>query len=168
MNDDEQASRQYPIKENMPLQRRVWRFERIGWYVLLLIVSVALAGAFGNGPLSRGEVVSQDERIRVSYQRLSRSGTRDNLQITVRAAPSEQVTLILGGALFREASIETMQPQPEEAASQRGDIALHLGADAEGLATLYLVLRTDHVGTLEGHIGLGSSSALHVSTFYYP
>lgn len=44
MADDELISRRYPIRENIPMQKRVWRFERVGWYVLVIIVLLALAG----------------------------------------------------------------------------------------------------------------------------
>jgi hypothetical protein len=69
MSEDELLSRRHPVQEDMPMQQRVWRFERVGWYVLVAIVLLALAGLFGNGPLSDAEVVSQDGRVRVEYQR---------------------------------------------------------------------------------------------------
>lgn len=84
MSEDELLSRRHPVQEDMPMQQRVWRFERVGWYVLVAIVLLALAGLFGNGPLSDAEVVSQDGRVRVEYQRLSRSGTTDSIFITIQ------------------------------------------------------------------------------------
>jgi hypothetical protein len=39
MDADERQmqSRLYPVEEDIRLQRRIWRFERLGWYVLVLI-----------------------------------------------------------------------------------------------------------------------------------
>ena len=51
MADDELVSRQQPVQEDMTMQQRVWRFERVGWYLLVVIVLLGLAGVFGNGPL---------------------------------------------------------------------------------------------------------------------
>ncbi|MEN5223510.1 MULTISPECIES: hypothetical protein [Pseudomonas] len=51
MDEDELASRHYPVEEDMRMQQRVWRFERVGWYALVLVVLLGLAGLFGNGPL---------------------------------------------------------------------------------------------------------------------
>jgi hypothetical protein len=45
MNDDERVSRRHPVEEDMPMQQRVWRFERVGWYALVLIV---LMGTFSS------------------------------------------------------------------------------------------------------------------------
>ncbi len=168
MNEDEQVSRQYPVEENMSMQRRVWRFERVGWYVLLLIVVLALAGVFGNGPLSDARVVSSDGRLQVDYQRLSRVGTTDSLRITVRGTPGEPVQLLLGGSLLREASIETLQPEPQASRSHGKALLLQLGTSDDGVATLYLTLRSEYVGSLEGVARIGPTTAVRFSTFLYP
>lgn len=168
MPEDELVSRSHPIREDMPMQQRVWRFERVGWYVLLVIVLLALAGLFGNGPLSDAVTVSPDGRVRVEYQRLSRSGTTDNLYITVQGEPGQPVTVELDGSLLRTASIETMQPEPQRSMSHGPALLLQLGTSKDGVATLYLTLRTDHVGTLEAVVRAGPHSAVHFSTFLYP
>ncbi|MNO45597.1 hypothetical protein D3C76_358660 [compost metagenome] len=168
MKDDELTSRQQPVEEDMPMQQRVWRFERVGWYVLLLIVLLALAGLFGNGPLSDAQMTSADGRVQVEYQRLSRSGTTDNLRITVRGSPGQPVKVLLGGTLLTEASIETMQPEPQVSLSQGKALLLQLGTSEDGIATLYLTLRSEHVGTLDGVVRVGAGSAVHFSTFLFP
>ncbi|AJQ46895.1 MULTISPECIES: hypothetical protein [Pseudomonas] len=168
MNEDELISRHHPVDEDMPMQHRVWRFERVGWYTLVLLVMLALAGLFGNGPLSDAQAVSTDGRIEVDYQRLSRTGSIDNLRITVRGAPGEQVIVLLGGTLLQTASIETMQPQPQMSRSHGEALLLELGTGKDGIATLYLTLRSEHVGILEGIVRAGQASAVNFSTFLYP
>ncbi len=168
MSEDELLSRRHPVQEDMPMQQRVWRFERIGWYVLVAIVLLALAGLFGNGPLSDAEVVSQDGRVRVEYQRLSRSGTTDSLFITVQGIPGQPVELQLEGSLLRDASIETLQPEPQRSMSHGQAMLFQLGTKHDGVATLYLTLRSEHVGTLKGSVRAGTESAVHFSTFLYP
>ncbi|WP_207830280.1 hypothetical protein [Pseudomonas sp. 43(2021)] len=168
MDEEELVSRRHPVEEDMRMQQRVWRFERVGWYALVLIVLLALAGLFGNGPLSDAQVSSEDGRVQVDYQRLSRSGTTDKLRITVRGTAGEPVMLLLGGTLLREASIETLQPQPQASRSQGRSLLLQLGTSKEGITTLYLTLRSEYVGTLEGVVRAGPSSTVHFSTFLYP
>lgn len=168
MSDDELVSRHHPVEEDMRMQQRVWRFERVGWYVLVVIVLLALAGLFGNGPLSDAQVVSDDGRVQVEYQRLSRSGTTDNLRIMVRGKPGEPVVVVLGGSLLREASIETMQPEPQVSRSHGQSLQLQLGTSEDGVATLYLTLRSEYVGRLEGVVRAGPRSAVHFATFLYP
>ncbi|MGE1527086.1 hypothetical protein ACUDA6_13765 [Pseudomonas ceruminis] len=142
MSEDERVSRRHPVQEDMPMQQRVWRFERAGWYVLVTVVLLALACLFGNGPLSDAEVVSQDGRVRVEYQRLSRSGTTDNLFITVQGIPGQPVEVQLEGSLLREASIEyrDITTGATTVASHGQAILFQLGTKQDGVATLYLTL----------------------------
>ena len=168
MDEDELISRRHPVEEDMRMQQRVWRFERVGWYALVLVVLLGLAGVFGNGPLSNAQVTSEDGRVHVEYQRLSRSGTTDNLRITVRGTAGEPVMLLLGGTLLREASIETLQPEPQVSQPHGKSLLLQLGTSKKGIATLYLTLRSEYVGTLEGVVRAGPNSVVHFSTFLYP
>ena len=168
MDEDELASRHHPIEEDMPAQRRVWRFERVGWCALLLIALLGLTGLFGNGPLSEATVQSADGRVTVDYQRLSRSGTLEDLRIHVRGTAGEPLTVLLGGSLLRKASIETLQPEPLTSLSQGEALLLNLGAPEGGTATLYLTLRSEHVGALEGTVSAGAGSAVRFTIFVYP
>lgn len=168
MDDDEFLSRHHPVEEDMRMQQRVWRFERVGWYALVLIVILATAGLFGNGPLSNALATSSDGRLQVEYQRLSRSGSVDKLRITVRGISGQPVMVMLGGSLVQEASIETLQPEPQASFSQGDSLLLQVGTRQDGIATLYLTLRSDYVGKLDGIVKAGLSSTVHFYTFLYP
>ncbi|MCR3789336.1 hypothetical protein NAG18_29790, partial [Pseudomonas aeruginosa] len=50
--DDAFDQREYPIPERLESQRRAWRFERAGLWVLLGVILLALTGVFAGGPLS--------------------------------------------------------------------------------------------------------------------
>ncbi|MBF8781909.1 hypothetical protein [Pseudomonas fulva] len=166
--EQQPAPGRYPIEEDLDRQRRVWRFERIGWYVLLLIVLVSLAGLFGNGPLSQRSVTSSDGRIQVEYARFVRNGASQQLSIRVQGKPDAEVKLLLDGSMFRALPVETLQPQPLQSVSQGRALLLHLGTDAEGIATLYLGLRNDGVGPFDGKARVGPDSVVNFSTFIYP
>ncbi len=60
---DDFRDRSYPVEEDIGFQRKVWRFERIGWYALLLIIVLTLAGVFSKGPLSSKHAVSTDGNL---------------------------------------------------------------------------------------------------------
>jgi len=168
MEEEELTSRHLPVEEDMPAQRRVWRFERVGWYALMLIVLLGLAGLFGNGPLSEATVRSADGRVAVDYKRVSRAGIREELRIRVQGTAGEPLTVLLGGSLVREASIETLQPEPLTSLSHGEALLLSLGTPVDGAATLYLTLRSEHIGPLEGTVRAGSGSTVRFTTFIYP
>ena len=75
---------------------------------------------------------------------------------------------MLGGTLLQSASIETMQPQPQTSRSHGEALLLELGTSKDGIATLYLTLRSEHVGILEGIVRADPASAVSFTTFLYP
>lgn len=165
---DEGHARQYPVSENMRMQRSVWRFERIGWYALVLVVGLAVAGLFGSGPLSERTASSPDGRVEVEYARFTRNGAAEQVRIRVHGKPGDQATLLLDGSMFRDLTIETLQPQPLVSLSQGQALLLRLGTDADGIAMLYLTLRNDSVGAFSGLARVGPNSVVRFSTFVYP
>lgn len=166
--EQDEVSREFPIREDVRVQRRVWALERIGWYVLLAVVIAALAGVFGNGPVSHRTVTSTDGRVEVEYARFSRNGAAEHVDIRVKGAPDAQVKLLLDGPMFRDLTVESMQPQPMASVSQGRALLLHLKTDADGVARLYLSLRNDSVGSIVGKARAGSGSAVRFATFVYP
>ncbi|SED65477.1 Protein of unknown function [Pseudomonas frederiksbergensis] len=79
MNDEsghtDYHSRDYPVREDMAHQVKVWQFERWGWYFLALVVLLALLGLFSRGPLSTRDVQGDDGKVRVQYERFHRHGS---------------------------------------------------------------------------------------------
>lgn len=168
MTVKEEVSRKQPVEENIGRQHRTWRFERLGWCCLVVVVVMALAGIFGDGPLSEQQALSADGRVQIEYQRFSRNGAVDNLRVRVKGQPASRVALLLDGSLFHESSIETMQPQPLLSQSQGQALLLHLATDDQGQATLHLTLQYDGVGLLRAQARVGSTSTVAFTTFVYP
>ncbi|MDZ5436152.1 hypothetical protein T3H00_26240 [Pseudomonas fluorescens] len=139
-------SRDYPIREDMVYQVKVWRFERWGWYGLILVMLLALAGLFSRGPLSVREVHGNDAKISVEYERFNRNGSSNAMKISVVGFPDSTAELELFGDLMDGFSIETMLPEPVRASSVGQGLKLWLQTDAQGRASVYLTLRGDGLG----------------------
>lgn len=94
--------------------RRAWRFERIGWGVIVLAIAGGLAGAFGDGPLSSAAVVSADGRVGVHLQRVIRYNAASTLE--VRLAPAGVgdtiASVSLDTAYLRAVDVIRVTPQP--------------------------------------------------------
>lgn len=168
MSDEEFSDRKAPIRENMALQRRTWRFERVGWLALIMLVALALGGLFSKGPLSQVTRSSADGRLQVEYQRFSRNGAQESLIVTSHGAPGEMRWLVLGSGLLKGYSIEFQTPEPGPSRSQGQDLLIPMQGDEQGVATLYLTLRSDGVGLYRGSLGLRGQPALSLSKFIYP
>jgi len=168
MSIDEYASRTHPVEEDMRLQRRVWRFERIGWVVLLLIIALTLAGLFSKGPLSSVEVSTPDGSLSVKYERFNRNGAGDDMVIRSTGRPDERRDLVLGKELLEGNSLESLNPQPGPSSSNGGDLVIPMKADSHGVATLYLSVRSNGIGLFRAHVHIAGGQDLPIPKFIYP
>ena len=161
-------SRSYPVNEDMALQRKVWRFERWGWYGLVVLMALTLAGLFSKGPLSTADVRSADGQLRVEHQRFLRNGSSDVLVIHLRGKAREPLEVALSGELLRGFNVEMLQPQPLKASTAGEGVKLWLLTDDDGQAVLYLTLRSDGVGSFDTQVALANGAAVRFSQFIYP
>ena len=76
-------SRQFPVQEDMAYQLKVWRFEHIGWYLLVVCMLLGLLGLFSRGVLSSQDARSADGRVQVEYEMFHRNGSMNDLNIFV-------------------------------------------------------------------------------------
>ncbi|MDQ0121900.1 hypothetical protein J2W17_000845 [Pseudomonas lini] len=172
MNDEsghtDYRSRDYPVRENMAHQVKVWRFERSGWYALVLLVVLALLGLFSRGPLSTRDVQGGDGKVRVQYEMFHRNGSINPMQLSVVGAPDAMVELELSGAMLDGFSIESLQPEPIRAVSAGQGIKLWVQTDAQGRANLHLTLRGDGLGLFHSRIASPGATAVDFDQFIFP
>lgn len=161
-------SRNYPVRENMEYQLKVWRFERWGWYGLVAVVVMALLGVFSRGPISAREVHSTDGKVTVHYEIFHRSGSINPMKIVVSGREYAQVEVDLSGDFLEGFSIETMQPDPIKAVSAGEGLKLWLQADPQGQAMLYLTLQGDGLGSYSSRIAVQGSSPVNLTQYILP
>ncbi|SEK85494.1 hypothetical protein SAMN03159362_2016 [Pseudomonas sp. NFIX51] len=166
--EDDLLPRSQPIQEDMALQRKVWRFERVGWYALVVVVLLTLAGLFSRGPLSTRDISSADGSLRVEYQRFLRNGATDSLTLHLRGGARQLLEVEIAGELLQGFSVQTLQPEPLKASSAGAGIRLWLRTDADGQARLYLTLLSTGVGFYDSRIRLADHPPLSISQFIYP
>ena len=161
-------SREYPIREDMAYQLKVWRFERVGWYILVLVVLMGLMGVFSRGLLSSRDVRSEDGKVRVEYEMFHRNGSTNSMKITLSSTPDSQAELELAGQLLEGFSIETLQPEPLRSRSSSQGIMLWLQTDLDGRATLYITLRGDGLGFYRSQISSPGINGVKLVQFIFP
>ncbi|WP_130930758.1 hypothetical protein [Pseudomonas sp. Sample_24] len=172
MNDDSEhpdlSSRKYPVREDMAYQLKVWRFERLGWYLLVLLMLLGLAGLFSRGLLSSREVRSEDGRVSVEYEMFHRNGSTNSMKISVSGAPESTIELQLAGEMLEGFSIETLQPEPVHARSSDQGIRLGVQTDTQGQANLFITLRGDGLGLFRSRIVLPGTRDMKLNQFIFP
>ena len=152
----------------MPYQIKVWRFERFGWYMLVLLMVFGLIGLFFRGLLSTRGVYSEDGNIRVGYEMFHRNGSVNSMKVRVSGKPETQVELELSGELLEGFSIESLQPEPLRSKSLSQGMRLWVKTDNDGQATLYLTLRGDGLGFFRSHVTTPGSPGVTLDQFIFP
>ncbi|MEE4104514.1 hypothetical protein V2I78_10520 [Pseudomonas viridiflava] len=166
--EHEMKDREHPVAEDIQLQRKVWRIQRVGWYVLLAVVILTLLGLFSRGPLSSLVAISDSRDLIVEYERFHRSGGSNAMIIRTLGKPDQPVTVLIGKGMLEGFSIDSIQPQPMTSTSTAKGLALTLMADKQGDATLYLSWRSSGVGLFKSEVGIVGGSQIPVTQFIYP
>ena len=161
-------SRNYPVRENMAYQLRIWRFERCGWYVLVLLMVLGLLGVFSRGVISSREVRSDDGHLRAEYEMFHRNGSTNAMKISLSGKPDATLEVDIGGELLEGFSVETLQPQPLRSRNSGQGMRLWLQADGQGQATLYLTLRGDGLGLFRSRLQSPGSAGVELVQFIFP
>ena len=124
-------------------QEGFWKFQRVAWVVMALIILAALFGATGSGgPLAHAQVEGPAGRI--DYPRIARWQAADQMKVTVPPTATGSATLELDAAFTQTFSIEDIEPQPRSSlATATGHrFEFELG-DAPGEKSIIFHLRAD-------------------------
>ena len=101
------------INEDPAFQRRDWQAQRVGWITMLILLVLALAGAFGNGPLSRAAIGSQDI-VEIAYERVLRHAADAELRVVVAPALNgdSALTVYISSQYLNRFTDITVTPEP--------------------------------------------------------
>ena len=91
------------IDADLSFHRRVWIAQRIGWFLVGLLIIAALLGFFGSGPVSRASV--QGNGLRIEYERFARKQQPTKILFAIYGA-RPQSQLELSRAYFDSVQIE--------------------------------------------------------------
>jgi hypothetical protein len=156
---------------NLRVQRRDWLLERIGWGAMAAVLSAALVGLLGPGPLSRRTLASSDGALRIQYDCIQRYQAPAQLRITVRpgGAADTPVRLAVSRSLLDRVTVDQIVPPPA-AVEPAGRRFVYTFPSANQDAELSIVVRYQHddQGPLAYEIGLAGQTMLQVRQMILP
>ncbi|BCG25219.1 hypothetical protein TUM18999_34100 [Pseudomonas tohonis] len=168
LTEQEARSRSYPVQENMPVQQRLWLFERLGLWWMLLMVLLTLAGLFSKGVLSSHRISSAQGHLSVEYEGFLRNGATSVLVIDLQGQPGATLPLAIEGELLDGLTVESITPPvPGAATFESTGMRLQLLAGSDGHARVHLGIRADGVGLYRSEVR-GGTGSVHLNQFIYP
>jgi hypothetical protein len=157
------------LEQNLVFQYREWRFQRLGWALISVLLAAAIGGLFGGGLLSQARVSAPDGSLQVAYERFARADAPTIMTITMLPAISErQVRVEFDRAYLQSIVIEYMVPlsQQVHAGPDRIVHVFDVGQPAQAM-TATLHMRPLVAGLVEGKIALGHR-AVTLRQLIYP
>lgn len=102
------------VGEDLDFQRSWWRFEKIAWAVLALVLVADALGIFGRGWLARAEKKSPDASIDLRYERVERTGTPSEMMLVFgpTAIHDGKIQLFSSESVVKELGAQRVIPQP--------------------------------------------------------
>ena len=158
------------INQDLNVQARMWRIQRVGWAIMLVIVLLALTGLFGRGPASETMAGNINGPLWVEYERFGRYQSPSTLRIHLQpvTSPGPRQVWISNSYL---SGVEIQQIVPDPMVTKMSDDGLLFEVGTAGKAeagVLTLYLQFQQMGVLAGDVRSPGHTPVHISTFVYP
>jgi hypothetical protein len=157
------------IDDDLEHQRHAWRFQRVGWIAIGVLLLAAVLGLFGKGPLSRSVIADSRHRIIIEYDRIARYETAFRLVIQLEALPESPRTarLWIDPRYARSLRIEQIAPDADrtETGADGLTYVFHVSA-APAIITVTGTMQD--VGWVHGRVGTGPGDAVDFRQFVFP
>lgn len=169
--DSVHAHETLQIDQDERFQRRKWRIQRLSWIAMLLLLAAALAGVFGDGPLSRVSA-GDTATLHAEYQRFVRHHAPALLRLRIggRALGADgELRLAVSRQYLQAFEIGRITPEPQRVAGSADELVF-VFALAPGVRALEVTfeLQPAQLGSHSGSVRAGDRASLHLKSFTYP
>jgi hypothetical protein len=156
---------------DLSFERHWWRIQRVCWVVMSVLLVGAVAGVFGNGPLSKTTVHPPGGQVDVHYARLARRETPALLELRLdkRAVASGQVRIRLNRELVHRLRIKDIIPAPlvTEPLADGARFTFRTDPTSDSAAVVFVQDPTTP-GIVEGEVTVEGADPVRFRQFVYP
>lgn len=157
------------VGEDIEFQRKWWRFEKIVWPILLLIVVVDLLGGFGRGWLSKGHRATPDQALTLDYERIARASTPSimTLKFGQTAIRNGRIMVYVSDSVVKPLGAQRVAPQPAVSSIGRDGVTYVFPA-SQSPATAQIELQPSFPGLHKFRIQAEGSAPIDGTVFVMP
>jgi hypothetical protein len=159
------------IDEDLEWERGEWKFERIGWAVMALIILAALIGLFGRGPLSSQTAGDENGEFWVEYERFVRYNSPEEVHVYVdpQFVQDDQLRLVIEGDFPHSNQLNEISPTPDSVELSSGkQIYVWQTSDATGPMHIIFQYNAIQLFNQNSRFGPEQADALEISQFVFP
>ncbi len=156
------------LEEDIGFQKREWKFERFGWFIMLLVFLASLAGLLGRKGLIWDQTTAGNKNtgLEAKYYQFLHRETPAEFQVVMKSADSR---LELQSQSFEKLKIENILPKPSKMEYHQDKILLWFEPDVQGPdREVKIFFNPMESGTLNVSLKTGSGNEIKTSQFIYP
>lgn len=156
------------VGEDLKFQHAWWRFERIVWFVFLLIILCDIAGVFGRGPVAKARM--SNSALQVAYERVGRYGTPSIVDVALEPSAVQsdgKYHLFVSKSLVDELGMERVVPSPESTAIGAGGLTYTFPA-VPGQASVKFALQPSKPGVFRFFVQSPGATPLEARVLVMP
>lgn len=168
MKRDEFTSRTYPVKEDMRWQKKESTLQRLGQYLLIMVVIMGAAGLFSKGWLSDRIITAKEDVFSVKYERFGRVKSNMAMVINTAVVKHPRFSVTLTSDALDEMQIQTLQPQPLEAWSTGNQLTLLFSSHDVAGHAIWLGVQPQSAGKITLRVSLDALQPVVISQWIYP
>jgi len=145
------------------------KFHKLGFAVLLIIISLAVLGIFSDGYFSNAVSKNTTGEVTLDFERFGRLQTEFKLKISTTGQHSEVNIYRIGGDFNAFYEIENIWPLPDRMYSKGDDLHLVYNANKnQENITIWLLVTPVKPGNAMSVIQLNSGPEIRFSQLIYP
>lgn len=159
------------LEQDLTIQRRLWKVQRVGWAIMILVALAVLLGLSGRGPLSHTTAGESGDPLSLEYERFGRfhAPTMLRVQLGASASRAGKARIWFSRNYLEAVEIERVTPEPERVEAHRDRFIYVFDlAEPNQPTAITFFLEPDQIGSLPGQVGLDGSQPLTFGQFIYP
>jgi hypothetical protein len=168
-NSVPQVRDEVAVGENMDFQRKWWKFEKIVWPILVLILIVDILGGFGRGWLATARKSTPDNAMQMDYERIERSSTPSvmTFKFNDNAIHDGRIVLYVSDSVVKALGAMRIAPQPVMSSVGEGGITYVFPA-SKAPAMVQIQLEPSFPGSHQFTVRAEGSAPITASVFVVP
>jgi hypothetical protein len=159
------------IDEDIEWERGEWKFERIGWGLMALMIAAALLGFLGSGPMSNRIAGEEGGSFWVEHNRFIRYNNPEQLFVFIgpQFVQEDEVRLVIEGDFSHENMVRDITPNPDSVELSTGRLVyVWKVTDADGPMQINFQFRANQLFQQNSQFGPEQGELVHVPQFVFP
>ena len=165
---DYPQKRDLELQDDPALEQREWEIQRIAWFLMALIVTAALLGLFGAGPLSSRVVTSSDGRFWLEYNRCERFQSPSKLRLQLRANSQPAARVWISRKFMEKVKVDSIVPAAERVEMRDDGLVYTFSVPRAAPSSITFHLETEEMGSYPLRIKVDDGPPLEADHWVYP